>query len=226
MFGHLCLVVSLLGCPLPPEEGQSSPSNPPLNQGGSNSGQGNKQAGQPQMPAGGGSPGSNGGSNNTTPGAGGSPPTGGAPVEGQPAGGILLDMEQMSAQMKQDEIQTNEHITISGKIQGECAGEVRVDVIDTSNLGGPTEGGELSGPITTMVLEGTDEFAILVPTGRSVNLTALCDGDKNGKITAEEDKLSQGARLGVVDEDTSDVLLILEAIQPPKGGPPENLQEQ
>jgi hypothetical protein len=134
-------------------------------------------------------------------------------------------MTQMVAQQTQTAILETEHVTISGEVQGDCPGNIRVDVIDTSNLGGPTEGGELGGPITTLELDSSGNFQIAIPKGRSVNLTALCDGDKDEKITAESDKLSLGARLGVVDADTEGVTLVLEAIQPPKGGPPENPPE-
>lgn len=218
----LCHLVFLLGCPLPPEESQTAPSNPPLNQGGA-----------PQLSGQGGPPQNGQGIANTqngsAPGSGNdgqpSPPKGGAPVQGQPAGGVLLDMTQMVAQQTQTEILEAEHVTISGVVQGDCSGNIRVDVIDTSNLGGPTEGGELGGPITTLELDVSGDFQIAIPKGRSVNLTALCDGDKDEKITAESDKLSLGARLGVVDADTEGVTLVLEAIQPPKGGPPENPPE-
>ena len=227
----ICVLAFLMGCPLPPEE-NASPSNPPLNQGGGTNAPG-AQAGKPPgggagaggAGAGGAGAGQQGGT--AAPGAGGAPPTppGGAPVQGQPAGGVLLDMGQMAAQQSQDAIRETEFVTISGVVEGDCSGNVRVDVIDTSNLGGPTEGGELGGPITTLDLDAPGDFQVVIPKGRSVNLTALCDGDKDGKITAESDKLSLGARLGVVDSDTDGVSLVLEAIQPPKGGPPSNPPE-
>lgn len=227
----LCALTFLMGCPLPPEENSMAPSNPPLNQGGTTAP--GAQAGKP--PAGGGAAGGGGmNAGGGTPQAsvqgagaqgGGAAPKGGAPVQGQPAGGVLLDMSQMAAQQTQDAIREAEFVTISGVVEGDCSGNVRVDVIDTSNLGGPTEGGELGGPITTLDLDAPGDFQVVIPKGRSVNLTALCDGDKDEKITAESDKLSLGARLGVVDADTDGVKLVLEAIQPPKGGPPANPPE-
>ena len=87
-------------------------------------------------------------------------------------------------------------------------------------MGGPQDGGEMKGPITTKVLETVGEFTLMVPTGASVNVAALCDGDKNNKITAETlINFHLGARL-VVDEDTSDVSLTLETIKPPSGDLP------
>ena len=225
----VCLLALLFGCPLPPEENATAPTNPPLNQAGGGT---NAPGAQSGKPPGGGAPAADGGGAakaqaGGAPNAGGAPPkpSGGAPVQGQPAGGVLLDMEQMGAQLTQTAIQEAEFVTVSGRVDGDCSGNVRVDVIDTSNLGGPTEGGELGGPITTLELDAPGDFQVAIPKGRSVNLTALCDGDKDGKITAESDKLSLGARLGVVDADTDGVELVLEAIQPPKGGPPSNPPE-
>ena len=216
----LFLSVLLFGCPLPPSE--TTNDNPKVN----------VQGNAPQQ---------NGGAPGANPGAGGKPP--GAPAnvggemqgtpggQGGPAGkpgGVLMDMEQMKAQQSQAQIDTIEHVTISGKIDGECTGVLRLDAIGTEDLGGPQDGGEMKGPITTKVLETVGEFTLMVPKGASVNVAALCDGDKNNKITADVDQLSLGARLGVVDEDVSDVTLTLEAIKPPSGDlPPQKpMQEE
>lgn len=150
--------------------------------------------------------------------------------QGGPAGkpgGVLMDMEQMKAQQSQQQIETVDHVTISGTIEGDCDGVLRLDAIGTEDLGGPESGGEMKGPISTKVLETVGEFTLLVPKGASVNVAALCDGDRNNKITADADQLSLGARLGVVDEDVSDVTLTLEAIKPPSGDlPPEKPMQE
>jgi len=198
-------LLGLLGCPLPPDD-NDGPQMPVLNQGNGNSGQRGGGAGKP--PAG--------------PGGGGPPPGGGAPGQGEKPsgapGGVLLDMSQMSAQKTQEEIATQDHVTVSGSVLGECSGVIRVDIIPTETLGGPKEGGEDLGPITTVTLEKIGEFSALVPKSASISLTALCDADGNQKITADVDQLSLGARLGVVDEDRDDVSLTLETIKPPPEG--------
>ena len=216
----LFLSVLLFGCPLPPSE--TTNDTPKVN----------VQGNAPQQ---------NGGAPGAKPGVGGKPP--GAPAnvggemqgttgnQGGPSekpGGVLMEMEQMKAQQSQAQIDTLEHVTISGKIDGECDGVLRLDAIGTEDLGGPQDGGEMKGPITTKVLETVGEFTLMVPKGASVNIAALCDGDKNNQITADVDQLSLGARLGVVDEDTSGVTLTLEAIKPPSGDlPPQKpMQEQ
>ena len=128
----LFLSVLLFGCPLPPSE--TTNDNPKVN----------VQGNAPQQ---------NGGAPGANPGAGGKPP--GAPAnvggemqgtpggQGGPAGkpgGVLMDMEQMKAQQSQAQIDTIEHVTISGKIDGECTGVLRLDAIGTED-GGPQDGG-------------------------------------------------------------------------------------
>ena len=213
----LFLSVLLLGCPLPPSE--TSNDSPKVNVQGNTSKQ--------NMGQNGGGPNANGGSMSKPPGA---PANVGGDMQGQGTpggqgqggkpGGVLMDMEQMKAQQSQAQIETLEHVTISGTIDGECAGVLRLDAIGTEDLGGPQDGGEMKGPITTKVLETVGQFTFMVPKGASINIAALCDGDKNNKITADTDQLSLGARLGVVDEDVSDVTLTLEAIKPPSGDLP------
>ena len=56
-------------------------------------------------------------------------------------GEVLLDMKQMSAQQKQEEITAKAHFTLAGEVEGECDGDLRIDVVGTDNLGGPKEGG-------------------------------------------------------------------------------------
>jgi len=194
-------LLGLLGCPLPPDD-NDGPQMPVLNQSG---GQGGQQQGQ-------------GGAGKPPQGQGGTPP--GAPGQGEKPsgapGGVLLDMTQMSAQKTQEEIATQDHVKVSGSVLGECSGVIRVDIIPTESLGGPKEGGEdLKGPITTLVIEKIGAFTVLVPKSASISLTALCDADGNQKITSDVDQLSLGARLGVVDEDVTDVSLTLETIKPP-----------
>ena len=197
--------LGLLGCPLPPDNDQTSSNTNAPQQGNAQpkNQMGGKQQGAPANLGGG-----NGGAGNA---GGGKAQTQGA------AGGVLMDMGQLKAQKSQEEIDSQEHVTISGTIQGECTGLLRLDVIGTEDLGGPKDGGEMKGPITTKELTGTGEFSVMVPKSSSVNLSVLCDADRNQKITADADQLSLGARLGVVDEDVSDVTLVLEEIKPPSG---------
>ena len=216
----LFLSVLLFGCPLPPSETTNEnsnvnvPGNVPQQKAGTPGTQGANTGGKPP-----GAPANVGGEMQGSPGGQGSP-------AGKP-GGVLMDMEQMKAQQSQAQIETLDHVTISGSIDGECTGILRLDAIGTEDLGGPQDGGEMKGPITTKILETVGEFTLMIPKGASVNVAALCDGDKNNKITADVDQLSLGARLGIVDEDTSGVTLTLEAIKPPSGDlPPQKPMQE
>jgi len=215
-------LLGLLGCPLPPDE-QANNNSPSFQQTGSG-GQGNAGSGQnngrpqgaPPKAGGQGAGATGGGSGGAQLGAQGN---GSGGPQGS-AGGTLMDMEQMKSQKLQQEIEKLEHVTISGTVEGECTGLLRLDVISTEDLGGPKDGGEMKGPITTKVLDAVGAFSIVVPKSSSVNLSVICDADRNNKITADVDQLSLGARIGVVDEDISDVSLVLEAIKPPSGDLP------
>ena len=92
----------------------------------------------------------------------------------------------------------------------------RLDVLSLTDS--PADA-QTKGPLTGKDLEEAGEFTIAVPKGSSVSLTALCDDNKDGKITEKDDKLSSGARIGSISEDKDNVELVLEAIQPPTGGP-------
>ncbi len=211
-------LLGLLGCPLPPEE-QSSNTVPSFQNGNAgNGGQANTPGGGAGKPKGAPpSVGENQAKNNGAP-----PMKAEGDAKGEPgaAGGTLMDMEQMKSQKGQEEIEKLEHVTISGTVQGECTGLLRLDVISTEDLGGPKDGGEMKGPLTTKILDATGEFSVLIPKSESVNLSVICDADRNSKITADVDQLSLGARIGVVDEDVSDVTLTLEPIKPPSGDLP------
>ncbi len=214
----------LLGCPLPPSETTNDGpkiTNSSNNMKGGQANKGNANNGNGGMGKPPGAPANVGGDMGNQ----GSQGTQGGPA-GKP-GGVLMDMEQMKAQQSQQQIETVDHVTISGTIEGDCDGVLRLDAIGTEDLGGPESGGEMKGPISTKVLETVGEFTLLIPKGASVNVAALCDGDRNNKITADADQLSLGARLGVVDEDVSDVTLTLEAIKPPSGDlPPEKPMQE
>ena len=212
MFIPMSLLV-LLGCPLPPSEQSSNElSIPQAGRGGMQGGQkGQQGAGRPQ-----GAPPNVGAGGNSA--ADKAPEQ--APQMGGAAGGVLMDMEQMKAQKTQEEITSGDYVTISGNIQGNCDGDLRLDAIGTEDLGAPKDGGELKGPITSKMLSQSGAFSIVVPRNSSVNLSALCDADKNKKITADVDRLSLGARLGIIEKDLSDVSLVLEEIKPPSGDLP------
>jgi hypothetical protein len=209
----ISMFIFLLGCPLPPEEAstQQNSARPKNAQ--------NTGGGQPQQAGSGNSigvpptPGVGGGQKNpgVVQGAAGGAP-GGAP------GGILHDLGQLKEQMSQKEILDGDHVKIKGSITGECGGSLRLDVLSLTDS--PADA-QTKGPLTGKDLEEVGEFVIAVPKDSSISLTALCDDNRDQKITEKDDKLSPGARIGKVDSDKENVELVLESIQPPTGGPGE-----
>ena len=219
-------------CSLPPEDNSSSANgnntanrvtmtknNQGGNQGGDQGGnQGGNQGSGTNIGPGGGRQfsGQNGQGSNAQ--RGGPPGQGGAP------GGILMDMNAMSPQNSQENIKVGEAVSISGVVKGECSGLIRVDAIDTSVLGAPKEGEGVPGPVTSLELEALGAFEIFVPKGTSIQLTALCDNNRDNKITETDDLLSMGSRVGEVQDAVTDIELTLESIKPPSesegpGGP-------
>jgi hypothetical protein len=231
------MLSTFFACPLPPEEnsnsantanrvatnpagnkGGNSGGGPGGNTGGNKGGQGNSSAG----PSGGRQFSGQNGQGNSGGGPSGNPS--GSVGQGGAPGGILMDMNAMSPQNTQDNIKSGDAISISGTIKGECSGLLRIDAIDTSVLGAPKEGEGVPGPITSLAMEGAGAFEIFVPKGSSIQLTALCDNNRDNKITESDDLLSLGSRVGEVQEAVTDIELTLESIKPPSesegpGGP-------
>lgn len=206
----LSIFLMLLGCPLPPEEpsAEKQPVRPQNTQnGGGNMATGAGNTSNIGVPP---TPGTGGGKNPAVVqgGAGGAP--GGAP------GGVLHDLGQLKEQKSQKEILEGDHVQIRGVISGECGGSLRLDVLSLTDS--PADA-QTKGPLTGKDLEAVGEFVIAVPKDASISLTALCDDNRDQKITEKDDKLSPGARIGKVDADKENVELVLESIQPPSGGP-------
>ena len=135
-------------------------------------------------------------------------------------------LDEMKGQQTQEEVAAGDHFTVSGTVSGDCEGSIRIDVIDGSLAGAPpSPDGKVPGPLTTLTMEATGEFSAAVPKGKPINLSALCDNDKDGKISNGTDSLSLGAQLGEISADQDGVSLELNALTPAgvpegSGGPP------
>ena len=137
---------------------------------------------------------------------------------------IHPEISLQQIQNSQADIRAGDAISISGEIKGECSGLLRVDAIDTAILGAPKEGEGVPGPITSLQMDAIGAFEIFVPKGTSIQITALCDNNRDDKITESDDLLSLGSRVGEVQEAVTDIELTLEGIKPPSesegpGGP-------
>ena len=192
--GALSLAVGLAGCPVTPEV-QTGP--------------GAQQGG----PGGGSGPGGGG------PGGGG--PGGGGPGGGGLGGGpgeVVLNLDDMKGRLSQAEIKAGDHAVVSGSFDGACTGRLRIDVIDR------TPGSAPRGPLSVANPPAAETFEVVVPTGTSVALSALCDNDDDGMIKGGGiDLASPGVDVGEVTEDVEGVKLVLSEAGP-KGenmaGPP------
>ncbi|MCP4806895.1 MAG: hypothetical protein GY913_21115 [Proteobacteria bacterium] len=112
-----------------------------------------------------------------------------------------LPLGQMpSAELSRAEIEAGEHITVSGTVGEGCEGAARIDVID----------GETRVPKTLTVLQLADdqvEFEVLVPTGTAVQVTAICDVERDGRISPT-DGLSNLFDVDPADGDATGVDLV------------------
>ncbi len=68
-------------------------------------------------------------------------------------------------------------------------------------------------------MDAIGPFSVAVPKGKPINVSALCDNDKDGKITNSVDALSLGAQLGEISGDQDGVSLELSSLSP--SGVPE-----
>ena len=231
---------ALTGCPVPPDEStdqnqQGGPGGPGGEMGGGMGGQGGGPGGQGGGPGGqgggmgggmggqgGGMGGQGGGMGGQGGGMGGQGGQGGGMGGPGMAGGsgVLMVLEEMKGQQTQDEVKAADHFTISGEVSGACEGTIRIDIIDGSLAGAPpSPDGQIPGPLTTLDMEAVGAFSVAVPKGKPINLSALCDNDKDGKITNSVDALSLGAQLGEISGDQDGVSLELSSLSP--SGVPE-----
>ena len=124
-----------------------------------------------------------------------------------PGGTMLLDMEQVQPQQSQEELANSETIRISGNLIGTCdGGQLRIDIIEIG--GDHSDQGPMIGPLTALLPTETGAYSLVAPKGKTLQVSALCDSDKDGKIVQGTDKLAPGIALGEVSEDKEGVDLV------------------
>ena len=64
------------------------------------------------------------------------------------------------------------------------------------------------GPLTALLPTETGDYSLVAPKGKNIQVSALCDIDKDGKIVQGTDKLAPGIALGEIDEDKEGVDLV------------------
>ncbi len=124
-----------------------------------------------------------------------------------PGGTMLLDMSQVLPQKSQEELAATETVTISGTLMGSCdGGQLRIDIIE---IGGEhTDQGPMIGPLTSAMPTEPGAYSLVAPKGKTVQVAALCDLDKDGKIIQGTDKLAPGIALGELTENHEGVDLV------------------
>jgi hypothetical protein len=126
-----------------------------------------------------------------------------------PGGTLLLDMSSVTPQKTQAELQASGDplVKISGTLQGSCEGGlIRIDLIEVGIS--HTDTGPMVGPITALTPQAAGEYTLLAPAGKTYQLAALCDIDKDNKIVQDTDKLAPGISLGEVTEDKTGIDLV------------------
>jgi len=199
--------LTLVGCPSPPDQ-QGADGQP---------------AGGPQGAAG--------------PAAGGqqAPPAGDALTDSTgpgPADGMSeeLDLDQDMDQT-QDQVKEGQHFTVNGKINGDCTGNLRVDVVGIDpppdEEGNPNvcnhekdnvdPDGQAVRLLTAATLDNVGNFSLAIPKGeyQMIEIAAHCDANKDGKITGGVDAISGPTDASSLKSDTSGVVLTLSKLPVP-----------
>jgi hypothetical protein len=155
-------------------------------------------------------------------------PTVGSPNAGPHAGGqggkgsrsSGIELAQLVPQQTQEQVAEGDHVKLSGTVAGECAGLLRVDIIEVqkSAEGGRQPSGSTNGgPLTVIPLTAPGPFEGVMPKGKRVMVSALCDQDNDGRVAPPGDAIAFGNDLGSADADVADIKLELKPF--PTGGP-------
>jgi hypothetical protein len=139
--------------------------------------------------------------------------------DGKPAASSGVELAKLVPQQTQEQVAEGDHVKVSGTIGGDCTGMLRLDVIEVQKMEGGRQGGASAneGPLTVIQLSAPGPFDGVMPKGKRVMISALCDQNNDGKISAPTDNIAFGTDLGVVDSDHTDIKLELKPF--PTTGP-------
>lgn len=147
----------------------------------------------------------------------------GGPGAGGPGmgGGEGLDLSRAVARLTQDQVkESGDYVTISGTVSGStCKGKIRIDVLD--GPGSQAAAGQPPGPLTVLEVGQAGPFQLLVPKGRNIAVSALCDNDGDNKIIPPTDSVAFGGPVGDTTKDIADLKLDFDTAAggPGMGGP-------
>ena len=140
-------------------------------------------------------------------------PNAGKGTEGDPqAGEINLEAPQLT----QDKVKTSDHYVVKGTVEGECEGRLRIEVLDAAAKP-PPPGAKGGGPLSALDLSSSGAFSVLVPAGKTINLSAVCDTNNDGVINGLTDAVSAPGPGDGITGEKAGVTLTLVISGPPEG---------
>ena len=118
----------------------------------------------------------------------------------------------------QETIRGGAHFALSGTVEGSCDGNLRIDVLSATPAS--EEAGQV-GPLSAVELEEAGAFEVAVPEGDTVELSAICDVDKDDRIGMGDMLSAPGGAMGLSSA-KSGITLTLEPLagvpNPEEGG--------
>ncbi len=146
------------------------------------------------------------------------PGGGGGEQVGEPgpngAGDIApkVDLTELKATFTQDALKATDHFTISGVLDGDCDGYVRVQAIEDAARD-PNAG---NGLVTYTDVDGaafgdagSAVWALAVPKDMALIINALCDGNRDGIVDLATEGGSPLEHFDALSADVADVMLVL-----------------
>lgn len=118
----------------------------------------------------------------------------------------------------QETIRGGAHFALSGTVEGACEGALRIDVLSATPV---SEEAGAVGPLSALEMEKPGPFEVVVPEGDTVELSALCDVDKDDRIGMGDMLSAPGGAMGLSAAKTG-ITLSLEPLSgvpnPEEGG--------
>ncbi len=126
-------------------------------------------------------------------------------------GGVApkVDLKGLEASFSQEEMKAQDHVVVSGILDGPCDGYVRVQAIEDGERD-PTQG---NGLITYVDVDNADydgstaPWSIAVPKDTALILNGLCDGDRDGVVDLATEGGSPLEHFKPLSENVDDVVL-------------------
>lgn len=120
-------------------------------------------------------------------------PNAGKGTENDP---MAQDLRLVPPQMEQAAVKSGEYYTVKGTISGSCDGNLRIDVLEDLKEP-PAPGSAPPGPLTATTLSKPGSYAVAVPEGKTVMLSAVCDSNKDGIVSGTEPVSAPGTAEGI-----------------------------